>query len=351
MRILSLIVTTLLFVSDLNGQIAYKLIMGVPVCFDSISGRKYSFDSGSGTFLFSPIQLDRKSILPSFRTDATGHSAFMRKVKCNLNIAGVARINKNIPGIITDTSCLGVNLILGMDLFSDKTIHYINDLHQIDFNSTLPEARRPEFIVMDMIKPFLGNKYFLKLNWEGKARKLIIDTGFNGEVLIGEQCNLENDKVYSSDVAISTLYKSNKFIQIQSLISNINYNDIIFRDIKIDYVPAIKADVIGAAFFLKFKEVFFDFKNKEVWVSRELLTPHEPREIYFTMKDETITISFIDHRSCFYKNVGLRIGDTVEFKDQSLMEAVLKHECEVNDLFYNKAIETEICDSVFKAGK
>lgn len=86
-------------------------------------------------------------------------------------------------------------------------------------------------------------------------------------------------------------------------------------------------------------------------MSRELLTPHEPREIYFTMKDETITISFIDHRSCFYKNVGLRIGDTVEFKDQSLMEAVLQHECEVNDLFYNKAIETEICDSVFKAGK
>lgn len=319
----------------MQGQVAYFIYKGVPVSFDSISNVLYSFDSGSNTFMFNRDNNLKYNLLSfSSITDARGNTKLQKKRRVSYNIKNVVSFSKKIPIIKVKDDCDKNELVIGMEQFKTRVVYYNNALSIVDYNALISGNLSEYFICLDLIKGVLfQNRYYIKIVEQGKAKKLLLDLGYNGEVLIGKRYIDQKNENSLEDVKVSTLNKADSYIQIVRKKSEIKIQGHSFADIDIVNTDEIPLNLIGVQFFLRFKEVYIDFPNRKLWLSKEQILSNKAEPgIGFEVINDTLVIQYIAHKSKFYKN-GFRIGDRIEIVDDRMQRYLIDNRCYINERF------------------
>ncbi len=104
-------------------------------------------------------------------------------------------------------------------------------------------------------------------------RKLSVDFGYNGSVILPKQfaeTDTSSKKVLTNGSVLNTLagiHYTNDFVLAERI--NIGSNN---YSIIVHFNEAIKENLLGLGFFLQFKFVILDYKNKAIYVSDEVRT-------------------------------------------------------------------------------
>jgi hypothetical protein len=235
-----------------------------------------AFDTHAPTWADSSILNHNNSVSRVnnllFRTTTIDGAKLTGSVyKCDSIRLGSVRFDKviiyNIPSDSDGLNTRGVNAVFGDNLismgvwkidFENSLITFASSLDSIDLQNTtkLPVEFSDNIIRIDAVFP------------NGNHKKLAVDLGYNGSAVLSRTQFAEMNSSGKTDSVFNILpekyYLNSSESSRRISIANRNYPAILH------FSEAIKESLLGLGFFLQFKFVILDYRNKSIYVSNEV---------------------------------------------------------------------------------
>jgi len=323
-----------------SQQHVYVLRNGALFCHDSLHNMDYTFDSGAersvlfcdtsfvcDITLFQPAKLSFALAL-----DAYGKLSLHRKTRVALNIPGVCDFDSKVLTLFNNDPCKNNFLSMGMDVFSNRVISIDTKSGTIDYNASLPKDLLA-YSVIPMNREWLSRSYYVYFSLGKRKVKLLVDLGFSGDLALKKQYGMDKESAVQRDGLVFTFAQSNLYetfdvyrdITLQS--KNGSFN--IMTDITVS--KRLASDLIGLKFFLRYDNVYLDFKNGNIYLKGQNPSKGtDPYQIKFV--DDKLVIRSIFHNSKEYGD-GFRVGDHISIHgmDESTLDRQAK--CNIDEIY------------------
>lgn len=260
-------------------EVQFEEVLGLMVLPVEIEGETYRFlfDTGATSVissdLFHKLNLKKKSSINA--NDSQGNSSEL--ILTQIPVIGIGNIQyKNIGAAVMEfegiVSCLEIDGIIGNNLM--RLVHWKidNDNRRIIFSDDLQNLITEEYKAINFKTPFLTAEPKVDLSLGAKKTiSLLLDTGFNSEISLGENFppeSMKNDKLISvGEVASGVLGANQKISEtVTDIRTDLYIQDFIISPSVVFYNSTQKY-LLGNQLLKKYNYIL-DWQNNKIYLQR-----------------------------------------------------------------------------------